>query len=96
LSYELKIDIGRISWKLMLLRELTTKIIGVLGKKGLLFPAWLVVWKCLVIYPYGVIGGLAQTILRTGSWSDHPWQQNNHETNMVRLGLVIRCSPSVV
>ena len=38
------------------------------------FPAWLVVWKYLVIYPYGVIGGLAQTILRTGSWSDHPWQ----------------------
>jgi hypothetical protein len=29
---------------------------------------------CLVVYPYGVIGGLAQTILRTGSWSEHPWQ----------------------
>ena len=39
MSYELKVDIGRISWKLMLLRELTTKIIGVLSKKGLLFPA---------------------------------------------------------
>ena len=41
------------------------------GQERATFPSTI---GCLVVYPYGVIGGLAQTILRTGWWSEHPWQ----------------------